>query len=114
MDISSLQETLLAQLDGNIAWVKDIAGLFLETMPQMLADLKAAVEGQDAPALQQAAHRIKGTLGTFQALEAAQIASVLETMAEAGDLAGAEAHCAQLEAAVEHLLAVTRQLVSSI
>ena len=114
MDVPTLQAILLAQLDDNPVWVKDIASLFLETAPQMMAGIRAAIDGRDASALERAAHRIKGTLGTFQALEAARAAAALEDMAGAGDFAEAEARYAELAAALAQILEATRQLVASI
>ena len=80
-----------------------MAGLFLDTLPQQLADLRSAVDSANGPAVQRLAHTLKGAVGTFGAHPAFEAALRLETMARAGDLAQAEPAFAALEEALSRL-----------
>ena len=111
MDATGLRTALLAQLDDNMDWVRDIAALFLETSPRMLADIQVAVASRDASALERTAHRIKGSLRTFCSEEAGAAAEALEAMGEAGNLAEAELALGRLERALVELHALVRELL---
>ncbi len=80
-----LDSSALNELRDNIG--NDLAGLFdvfLEDMPLYLEALEKAVAGDDAPALLQAAHAIKGSSGNIGASRLAAIARVLEQRGREG------------------------------
>ena len=61
----------LQRVDGDLDLLAEIAGLFLSDAPAMLADITAAVAAGDALEVSRTAHRLKGSLLTFGAPNAA-------------------------------------------
>ena len=62
-----------------------------------IADLKAADQRQDPPAVLRHAHRLKGSAGTVGAYRMADLCAELEQCGESGDLARVSGVIAQLE-----------------
>jgi len=91
----------LARLDGDRELFADLAALFLEESPKELAGIRAALSGQDAPALAAAAHKLKGSVMQFCAPRLFENVKQLETFGRAANLD--EAH--PLYAVVERQLA---------
>jgi HPt (histidine-containing phosphotransfer) domain-containing protein len=77
---------LLARLGGDEDFLREIADLFLEDCPKLLADIHSAVSTGDAGALEHAAHTLKGSVSNFGAEAARQAAFRLENLGRAGDL----------------------------
>ena len=74
----------------------ELAGIFIEEMPGMLADARDAFTSKDATAIARAAHSLKSNALTFGATRLAALARALEL----GGLAQADAAALQaLEAA---------------
>ena len=59
----------LARVDGDEALLADLAKLFCEESPKMLAAVHEAVAAKDAERLQRAAHSLKGAVATLAAQE---------------------------------------------
>jgi two-component system, sensor histidine kinase and response regulator len=93
----------LDQIGGDASLLRDIAGVFLEDCPKQLANIRAALEGQDAQALEKAAHSLKGSVGAFTHGPAFEAAQQLEGQARSGDFAGAEAAWSSLSSALDQL-----------
>ena len=47
--------------------LKELVGLFLNEIPELLTDLRKAVKAGDANAIERAAHKLKGSVGNFAA-----------------------------------------------
>jgi HPt (histidine-containing phosphotransfer) domain-containing protein len=58
--------------------ISDVARSFLATLPELRADLVRAHDGNDAPALRRAAHKLKGALLEVSARRAAELAEQIE------------------------------------
>lgn len=56
----------------------ELAELFSESRDRLLADLRSAVERGDADGIAQAAHALKGSIGTFSTLRPFQLVRELE------------------------------------
>lgn len=93
----------LAGVDGDMEFLKALIGVFLDNCPRQVAEIHAAVEHADGPALERAARTLKGTVANFGARAAGAAAGELETVAAAGNLAAAAAACAALDAELERL-----------
>ena len=100
----------LARVDGDEALLADLAKLFCEESPKMLAALLQAVSRKDAERLQRAAHSLKGAVATFAAHDAFEAALKLERLGRAGDLSGAEKAYEALESQIERLRSVLQTL----
>ena len=107
-------DRLLAGFDGNARLVRDVVDVFLQDAPATLERIRDAARARDARALGAAAHTLKGSAGLFAQGRAYDSARRLEQLARAGDLAGAGAACADVEADVARLMAELRELRPSL
>jgi two-component system sensor histidine kinase/response regulator len=107
-------DQLLAGFNGNTRLVRDVVDVFLQDAPETLARIRDAARARDARALGAAAHTLKGSAGLFAQGRAYESARRLEQVARAGDLAGADAACAAVEADVSRLMAELRDLRASL
>jgi two-component system sensor histidine kinase/response regulator len=98
-------KSALVRVEGDKALLADLAKLFCEESPRMLAAVRTAVASKDADALERAAHSLKGSVATFAAANAFEAALKLERLGRAKELTGAEKVCAVLSAEVERLRA---------
>jgi signal transduction histidine kinase/CheY-like chemotaxis protein/HPt (histidine-containing phosphotransfer) domain-containing protein len=98
------RETLLSRVDNDTELLKEIAGLFLESCPKLMADIQAAVSNRDMKGLERAAHTLKGSVSNFFAQEAVDAALQLESIARSGDTAQAEGALRELEEKIERLM----------
>jgi PAS domain S-box-containing protein len=96
----------LARVDGDESLLADLARLFCEESPKMLAAVQQAVSAKDAERLQRAAHSLKGAVATFAAHHAFDAALKLERLGRAGDLGEAGKAYQALESQVERLRSV--------
>ncbi len=68
----------LAALDGDRALLCDLASMFVEDAPQVVAELRAAVQADHPLEARRAVHSLKGLVSTFYAAEARDLADRLE------------------------------------
>ena len=99
--------TLLEELAGDEALVREIAALFLESGPEQLRSLRAAAAAGDTDAMSRHAHTLKGALAQLHADPAAAAAREVEEAARQGQASVAAAATPQLEA---EFSAVQREL----
>jgi CheY-like chemotaxis protein/HPt (histidine-containing phosphotransfer) domain-containing protein len=113
LDPEVLDKTaVLKRVGGDLELLQELLDLFLHDCPQQLAAIREAIAGPDSEALERAAHRIKGAVGTFGARAAVEAALRLETMGREGDLTQAEAAYAALEAGIQRLKPALAALVA--
>lgn len=91
----------VALLGGDEALLRQLASTFLESEPGMRAAVRAGVEGEDALAVEEAAHKLRGALGNFAAHAAHDWAKRLEHLAASGDLSRSRETLAHLEAQLD-------------
>lgn len=96
-------ERALANCDDSEELLIELTGVFLDECPEMMRQIRAAIDERDAPALQRAAHSLKGSARIFAAAAATEAALRLETMGAKGDLSDAEQCWAALSLEVERL-----------
>jgi PAS domain S-box-containing protein len=103
----------LAEVEGDRQLLAELADLFLKEYPRWLMMIRTAIVETDPARLQEAAHALKGGLGTFAAQAAFEAAFRLETMGRNRDLSAAPEALASLVQEVERLqpalLALARQ-----
>jgi HPt (histidine-containing phosphotransfer) domain-containing protein len=75
-------EALRSRLCGDEEAVKEIAGLFLEEIPDMVVKLRSAALAEDWPLLAKLAHTLKGASASFGANSLAEVAGKIEQAAE--------------------------------
>jgi signal transduction histidine kinase/CheY-like chemotaxis protein len=83
---------------GDLALAQSLAEVFAHESAELMAAIGKAVAGADAPALQKAAHALKGCVMVFQASAAYEAALRLEKIGQSGNVhdVGA-AHAAAIE-----------------
>ncbi len=101
---------LLAGVDGNRRFLRELVRIFLADCPQALSEIKEAIRRSDAGSLGRAAHTLKGSVGNFAARNAFAAAERLEIMGRDGDLHNAGEACATLESELVLLSEELRRL----
>ena len=76
-------------MGGSLDLLEEIAGIFDEEVPKGLEEIREAIQTGAADRLRRSAHTMKGSVGSFMALRAMELAQRLETMGETGNLEGA-------------------------
>jgi HPt (histidine-containing phosphotransfer) domain-containing protein len=90
-------DAALARVGGDKELLSELAGLFLEEYPQLLDSVRVGFRSASPPAINGAAHQLKGLLAQFGAERARAQAQIVEQSAKAGDLASAAEAFADLE-----------------
>jgi HPt (histidine-containing phosphotransfer) domain-containing protein len=105
---------ILDRVGGDVEFLDEIAALFAEDCPKLLADIRSAIAAGNPVGLERAAHTLKGSVANFGAEAARQAALRLELLGRSGDLQPAPEACTVLEREMERcttaLLALARQL----
>jgi HPt (histidine-containing phosphotransfer) domain-containing protein len=97
------RELALSRVGGDAELLKEIAALFMEEYPKVLAELRAAAARGDAQGVEHAAHGLKGSVANFGAQAAVNAAFQLEQMGRAGDLSRASEAIDALARALDSL-----------
>jgi HPt (histidine-containing phosphotransfer) domain-containing protein len=107
-----LDAAALERLSSSVGeeFVAELVELFLGDAPTQLSALRTAIEGGDAEAARRAAHTLKSNGATFGADAFAESCRLLEDRAKAGDLAGAGALLARVEAGYPEVAAALAAL----
>lgn len=83
-------ESLLRRVDGDLNLLRELAEVFAEEAPRMLARIEKAIEHGSALDLEKASHKMKGSVLQFSAHAAAAAALELEEKGRSGSIAGAK------------------------
>jgi HPt (histidine-containing phosphotransfer) domain-containing protein len=78
-------------------YILEVVQVYLEETPQLLSDLRQALEKQDCETFRRSAHSIKSTSNSFGALQLGAQARELEMMGREGKLEGAAPKVKALE-----------------
>lgn len=105
-------ERALDNTDGSEELLLELAKVFIESCPDMMRELREAIDRNDAPGLQRAAHNIKGSARIFAAGAAVDEAMRLEVMGADGDLGEANACYSSLERTIAQLSAALAERIS--
>lgn len=93
----------LHYVSGSEQLLMEIAAVFLEHTPKVLAEIRVAITSRDSKTLERAAHTLKGSASIFGADAATAVAQELENLGRAGRVDDAKAICATLESEVARL-----------
>jgi len=94
----------LARVGGDAALLREVAGIFCNDAPNLLAAIQTQIEKQDAAGLECAAHTLKGSASNFGARAVADAARALETMGRERDLSRAREVFDRLALETERLI----------
>jgi two-component system, sensor histidine kinase and response regulator len=94
---------LLARLGGREDRLRMIIQVFLDESSKLMAELQEAITIGDASGLKAPAHSLKGALGIFEVPGVVAIASTMESLGQAGELAGTLEAYGRLEEEIRNL-----------
>ena len=98
------REETLQRVGGDRAFLAEIADVFCGDSPRLLDEIRQQIENEDAAGLEQAAHRLKGSVANFSARPAFETAHTLEMMGQRRDLSNAHEVFETLEKQVQRLV----------
>ncbi len=99
-----LDEAALGRLvDGDRMLLRELADLFLEDSPKLIADIRSAIGSRDRELLERRAHSLQGSAASMTGERAGAAARRLEMAARADDWADADQNLAVLEAELARL-----------
>ena len=78
----------LERVEGDMDLLKEMVDLFLEESPRMIIEIEHALTTNNAQALQNAAHTLKGAVSNFSAYRATEASFTLEKMGRQKNLTG--------------------------
>ena len=94
---------MLTICDGDPEFAGELAEVFLESAPRLVAGIAGAIEAGDADRLAAEAHGLKGISLTIGAAELVRTSRALEEAGRRSDLSGAHAAAPECHAAWEEL-----------
>lgn len=106
------RSALLNTVDGDADFLATLVHTFLDDCPTYLSAIRTAVEDEDAEALVQEAHGLKGAVGLLHAAPARQAAKRLEELGRTEQLDEAPAALDDLTEALDRLRPALRDLVA--
>lgn len=95
----------LKRLEGDCELFQDLLGFYFSDAPKHVANIRAAVEAEDAEALRRAAHTLKGLVSNFDARTTMELAAALEDLGRDGNVAEARKRVPALEHQIDRLTA---------
>ena len=97
--------TALDQLGGDRELLGEVVETFVDTIPDMVAAIEAALTDRDGAALMAAAHSIKGAAANIGAKPTQAAAESLESLGERNEMAEAESMLGNLQSRLAALRA---------
>jgi HPt (histidine-containing phosphotransfer) domain-containing protein len=97
-------DALLERFTGNRKLLRAILKTFREDCPKMMAKIRVAIKAEDAAAVADAAHALKGSVGNFGETAALESAREIEKRGRQGKLDGTWEKYATLEDDIALLL----------
>ena len=84
------RSAVLAQFGGDLEFLQEIVGLFLEDVGPLLSGISESIAKRDSRSLEHAAHKLKGSVANFHASSVVEAAQRLESIGRSRDFGGAE------------------------
>lgn len=104
---------MLRRLQDDQEHVVELLEMFLDIYPEMLAEVRDAVDLRDANRLRESAHRFAGALSQIHAPAASEAARRLEQDGRQATVEHTAAHLDRLEAEVDQLGALLESLLNA-
>lgn len=102
-------DAALQYVDGDLELRNELARLFVEQIPALVAKMYQGIREGDGSALSLCAHSVRGSAGTLGAVAVCGTALALERLGEDGTLGEAAALMPLIEAQLAELAAVLMQ-----
>jgi CheY-like chemotaxis protein len=103
----------LEQMDNDRDLFREVVELFNREVPDLLQRIRTAVEQGEASELEQAAHKMKSSVGIFGKNAAFELLKDLECRGEENRLTGAAEQVADLEQRIARLTARLEEVISA-
>jgi len=111
-DLPVLDTAIIAELHGlGPNFLAQLVPMFVLAVPDRLTAIRAAIEGQDADGLSNAAHALRGSAANLAGVRVADICRRLEEAALAGRFDDTPADVVVLEAEIVRMLAAITSLL---
>ena len=94
---------VLSQFGSDVELLQKVVALFLEDGRALMCSIRDSIARRDSPALEQAAHRLKGSVANFYASAVVDAAFRLEVIGQAHNFAGATQALTVLEREMQEL-----------
>jgi HPt (histidine-containing phosphotransfer) domain-containing protein len=104
------REAALLRVGEDEALLADLAQVFCNNSARMVSVIQDAISQRNADALERAAHSLKGSVATFSAQPAVDLALKLERLGRANDFDDAERIFGLLSAEIERVTDALRSL----
>jgi CheY-like chemotaxis protein len=91
-------------VDGDIELLREMTVVFIEEVPRLMSGIEDALASEDVRSLERAAHALKGTVGSFAANRAYEVARRVEEAAREGRDEEARNSVAALREEMERLI----------
>ena len=98
-------QKMLVQFGGDVELAREVAGIFVNSSPAWLEEMRSAAATGNMIQLRKAAHTIKGSVGHFGAGRCYELALRVEELARDGKPSQAAAECGELEQALTSVVA---------
>lgn len=100
---------MLERVDGDWELLEHLVTLFVDTYPDLMAEIQDAIQNRDSSALHRAAHSLKGSVSNLGGTAAQEAALKLEQMGRKDDLQNVdEAYLSLVEEVSRFKIAVVR------
>ena len=104
-------DELLSRFGGDRGFLRKMVQSFLKVVPELVNSVRESVASEDADAMQQASHRLKGALANLLGSNKIEPLLRLESMAKANQIENADRYCKETVDAVETLESQLRKLL---
>ena len=108
------REDLMERIGGDMELLEELLELFDEDYPELMGEIRSAVDSRDGEKLKRSAHTLKGAVGNFAAIKAHHLAYQLEKMGENNDFSNAFMLVEQLEQAIDEFKSVLKEVTPSV
>ena len=98
------RKTLNERLDGDMELLKELVVIFNEDSPQLMSNIKDAIDKKDAESLRKSAHTLKGSVANFSAKAVFDISFELEKNGKNNELQDVESTFNQLTIEIKNFL----------
>jgi HPt (histidine-containing phosphotransfer) domain-containing protein len=93
----------MQSVEGDLELLAEVIRMFVAEYPQLMTQVRAAIEGREMKTLRRVAHSLRGAASQLGADSTANAALVLETMGQSEDLTGVELAFADLTDSLNRL-----------
>ncbi len=112
LDLEAIENLRALGDEGDDSFLREILSIYLEDVPQRLADLRTARSADDRPLYVRSAHTIKGSSANVGAVEMRTLAERLEHRAKVEPLSALDDQLAQLDGAFARVTEALRSLLA--